>query len=128
MSAVYVAIEDENGIILIQRVSPGDNGAKHAEDYPDYIYFEVPPRPLLEDVKAALRKNDDKVVNMVALALIALGSKSEWTMEDNFAVTESVAMLAKRCGLPDAANQSDEELAYWRALADDLGIDHDGEY
>lgn len=129
---LYLAQEDENGILLVERFGTNDglsvdDAAEYANDYPDCIYFEVPPRPTVEDVKTALRENIEKVISEVASSLIMLGSNFEWSLEHNFAVTEGIAMLADRVGLPGAGDQSDDDLVFWRSLADRLGIDHDGE-
>lgn len=130
MSArVYYAIVDDRGILCVDRIEDADtiDMGQQAENYPTSIYFEVEDLPTVEDVKTALRENIEKVISEVATSLIALGASREWTMEHNFTTTEGIAGLADRCGLPTAGNQSDDDLAYWRSLADRLGIYHDGE-
>lgn len=79
--------------------------------------------PTIEDVKAALRENVEKVLDEVATSLAALGSQREWSMEDNFQTTEGIAMLADRCGLPSAGDQSGEDLSFWVTVARSIGLE-----
>lgn len=78
----------------------------------------------LAAVREVLRDHIEDLVSEVALDLVALGSKAEWSMEDNFATTEGIARLADVVGLPSAGDQSDSDLAFWREIADAIGFDY----
>ncbi|NUS02019.1 MAG: hypothetical protein HOV97_05580 [Nonomuraea sp.] len=69
----------------------------------------------------ALTENADDVIEFVAERLAVLGSKSEWSMDDNFTTTEGLAGLARGAGLPAAGDQDDEGLAFYEAAAEHLG-------
>lgn len=75
-----------------------------------------------EHVENALRNASEHVISTVASLIVHLGSKIEWSMEDNFTTTETIAALAKEVGLPDAGDQDAEELEFWRKEARKRGI------
>ena len=83
--------------------------------------------PTLASVKEVLREHMEDVLSEVAQTLVALGSKTEWSMEDNFLTTEGIARLADTVGLPKAGDQDAEALGFWRTIADQLGFDYDDE-
>lgn len=66
-------------------------------------------------VLAALDNHKHIVFAEIAERLITLGREEEWTMDDNFETTETVAGLARMCGLPRAGDQDDAALEFWRA-------------
>lgn len=76
----------------------------------------------IDIVKEALAQNADHVFDSVAALIVNLGAKPEWSMGDNFATTEGLAGLASEVGLPEAGDQSDEALLFWRAIADEEDI------
>lgn len=78
-------------------------------------------------VKAALVEHADAVLDHVADSMILLGSQLEWSMEDNFNVTEGIAGLATDVGLPCVGDQDEEALNFWSVLAADRGYRYDGE-
>lgn len=73
-------------------------------------------KPTREAVLKVLEEHSGKVLGLVATLMANLGSKQEWSMEDNFYTTESIAELADRVGLPSAGNQSDEDIAFWQKV------------
>lgn len=52
-----------------------------------------------------------------------LGSKLEWSVEDNLDITEQVVHVAETIGLPGAGDQSATALEFYRAAAAHLGFD-----
>lgn len=73
----------------------------------------------------ALRANPEPALEFLAERFVALGAKSEWSMDDNFNTTEGIADLASDYDLPRVGGQSDEDLAYWGHAAAALGYDYD---
>jgi hypothetical protein len=74
-----------------------------------------------EAVLTTLRDNAEDVLRHVAHGIIYLGSKVEWSMDDNFATTEGIAGLSDRFGIPAAHDQNDSELNFYRSAATHLG-------
>lgn len=79
----------------------------------------------LAAIRAGLTAHSDALVDALAAALAYLGSKPEWSTDDNFETTEWVASLAARCGLPSAGDQTPAALAFYRAAAREAGYDVD---
>ena len=72
-------------------------------------------------ILAALADNPGPLVEWAAERLVALGSKSEWDLDDNFGTTESLAYLAEGYGLPGVGDQSDTDLRFYGEAAQSLG-------
>lgn len=76
----------------------------------------------------ALTEDPGPLIAWAADELIALGAKTEWSLEDNFACTESlVAVGAREYGLPSAGDQDDEALRFYGEAAIALGYETDYE-
>lgn len=79
-----------------------------------------------EVVLAALREKPDPLLRFAAHTIVALGAKSEWDMEDNYAAAEGIAELAaKHYGLPPAGDQDEAALRFYGLAAQHLGYDAD---
>lgn len=76
----------------------------------------------METVKEALVKHSDEVAEALVPVLAMLGAHAEWSMEHNFTATETVAKLSRTIGLPDAFDQEDGELSFWREVADEANV------
>jgi hypothetical protein len=76
-------------------------------------------------VRVALEEHLDEVIETLMPLMAHLGSNEEWSMEDNFSTTESIAALAGVIGLPNAGDQSPQEIAFWREVADEVGVDYE---
>lgn len=74
-----------------------------------------------EAVLGALRADSERVLEWAAEMICYLGSKDEWSMDDNFACTESLAALTGPTDLPDAYNQDAEALVFYGLAAQHLG-------
>ena len=74
-------------------------------------------------IRAALASHSDQVLDLVATQLAYLGSKLEWSVDDNLDNTEQVVRLAETIGLPGAGDQSTAGLEFYRAAAVHLGFD-----
>lgn len=68
-------------------------------------------------IAQALRAHSDEVFGFVASYLAMLGSKTEWSMDDNFDTTEGLVELGQRCGLPSGGDQSDDALLFYGTAA-----------
>lgn len=79
----------------------------------------------LDIIKAALRANIDNVIDHLADDIAILGSKEEWSLEDNFCTTEGIAGMAGAYGLPSANSQPADALKFYRAAALELGFGPD---
>lgn len=78
-----------------------------------------------DQVREALEEHSDQVFETLIPLMAHLGSNEEWSMEDNFSTTESIAALAGVIGLPNAGDQSPQEVAFWREVADEVGVDYE---
>lgn len=76
-------------------------------------------------IVAAFAANPEPLIEWAADALIPLGAKSEWDMEDNYLTTEGLAGLASDYGLPAAGDQDDEALRFYGLAALAIGYDAD---
>lgn len=127
---IYCAETDANGVLTVQRFNEGcDNSVDErwcAERYPEVIYFEVTPGTM-DAVLKAMRPHADAVLGTVAMLLANLGSKSEWSMDDNFYTTESIAELADVIGLPSVGNQKRDDLIFWNTVNGSDFYDEDTE-
>jgi hypothetical protein len=74
-------------------------------------------------IQTALATHSDQVVGLVASLLAHLGSKPEWSIDDNLDVADDVARLASRVGLPRAGDQTENGLSFYRAAATHLGFE-----
>lgn len=77
--------------------------------------------PALDAVRAALAAHSEAVIDTVARILVPLGATKEWTMEDNFHATETIAELAAKVGLPPATVQDPEPHRWWAVVAHETG-------
>ncbi len=73
-------------------------------------------------IREALVGNSDQVFDLLAARLAYLGSKVEWSMDDNLDTTEALARLAESVGLPPAGDQDASALEFYRAAAAALGL------
>ena len=84
------------------------------------------PEATLETVIAALEaKGARELAEWIAPLIVKLGAKHEWSMDDNFETTETVASFAGSIDLPEAGDQSEDALRFWVAIAEAEGWDHD---
>ena len=74
-------------------------------------------------IRSALIAHSDWVLDLLVTQLAYLGSRPEWSADDNFDITEDIARLAERIGLPGAGDQTAPALTFYRAAATHLGID-----
>lgn len=58
-------------------------------------------------------------------AAALLGANSEWS--DPGAYLEELDMAAGRAGVHGLGDPDDDDLRLWRAVADELGVEHDGD-
>lgn len=78
-----------------------------------------------EAIRATLATHSEQVLDLLAAQLAYLGSRLEWSADDNFDITEDIARLAERIGLPGAGDQTASALRFYRAAAAHLGFDLD---
>lgn len=83
--------------------------------------------PNHQKVIDALTADPSRLIEWAATEFVALGAKSEWSMEDNFACTEGLADLSVSYGLPTSGNQDDEALEFYGRAARHLGFVSDWE-
>lgn len=57
------------------------------------------------------------------MLLAHLGSKTEWSLDDNLDATEDIVRLSARIGLPNAGDQTEDGLKFYRAAAAHLGLE-----
>ena len=63
------------------------------------------------------------LIKWAAGEIVALGAKTEWSMEDNFMCTEGLADLPRRSyDLPGASDQDEEGLRFYGEAARALGL------
>lgn len=74
-------------------------------------------------IRTALAESSDQVFDLLAAQLARLGSKLEWSMDDNLDITEELARLAERVGLPAAGDQGASALVFYRAAVAHVGRD-----
>lgn len=84
--------------------------------------------PNHQKVIDALTADPTALINWAATEIVALGAKSEWSMEDNFVCTETlVGAVAAHYDLPSGGDQSDEALEFYGRAAHRLGLSSDWE-
>jgi hypothetical protein len=82
--------------------------------------------PNHQKVIDTLSANPQPLIEWAAVAIIALGAKSQWSMDDNYATTEGLAALAGvKYGLPAAGAQDDDDLRFYGEPALELGLEAD---
>lgn len=74
-------------------------------------------------IRAALVGQSDQVFDLLAGLLAHLGSKVEWSMDDNLDTTEGLVRLAEKVGLPPAGDQDASALGFYRAAVASLRLD-----
>lgn len=75
--------------------------------------------PNLDRIVEAINDHPFKVAHTLAALLIHLGSKEEWSNDDNWYTTETIAGLAQRIGLPRASDQGEDALRFYREAGDE---------
>lgn len=73
-------------------------------------------------IRAALAGHADQVFDLLAARLACLGSKLEWSMDDNLDTTEELIRLAEVIGLYSAGDQEQTGVEFYRAAASHLGF------
>ena len=83
--------------------------------------------PMKDQIIDALKAHSEAVFEAIAVNMAALNGKSEWSMEDNFLTTESIAALAIEVGLPAPVNGFEEtaEDHFWIKTAQEYSFSHD---
>jgi hypothetical protein len=74
-------------------------------------------------IRAALVGHSDEVFDLLAMQLAYLGSKEEWSVDDNLDTTEKLVRLAEEIGLHPAGDQDASALEFYRAASDRLGME-----
>ena len=73
-------------------------------------------------IRAALVDHSDQVFDVLARQLAYLGSKAEWSVDDNLDTTENLVRLAEEIGLHPAGDQDASAVEFYRAASDYLGM------
>lgn len=73
-------------------------------------------------IRAALVGHSDQVLDFVAARLACLGSKVEWSMDDNLDTAEGLVRLAEMIGLHSAGDRDASGVEFYRAAAAHLGL------
>lgn len=73
-------------------------------------------------IRAALVGHSDQVFDFLATRLAYLGSKVEWSMDDNLDTTDDLGRLAETIGLHPAGDQNASGVEFYRAAAVHLGF------
>lgn len=68
-------------------------------------------------IRAALVGHSDQVFDLLARQLAYLGSKAEWSMDDNLDTTEQLVRLAEQVGLHPAGDQDASAVEFYRAAS-----------
>ena len=80
--------------------------------------------PNHQRIISALTSDPTPLIQWAARAIVALGAKSEWSMDDNLTTTEGLAELAAReYGLP--SGQGAGPLAFYGRAAEELGFENE---
>lgn len=85
------------------------------------------PDATVETVRHALAAHAGELAAFLAPLVVNLGAREEWSLDDNFAVSEGLADLVGTLGLPPVGGNDPDALAFYRAAADAAGIEHDGD-
>lgn len=89
--------------------------------------IEQAVEPTFAGVVEAVKANIDTLAPALVRLMANLGSQSEWSMEDNFHTTETLAALAGQITGYAAGDQSREDLVFWAKVGGydlaDLGLD-----
>ncbi len=72
-------------------------------------------------IRAALAGHQDVVFDLLATLLAYLGSKAEWSVDDNLDTTEKLVRLAEEIGLHPAGDQDASAVEFYRAASEYLG-------
>lgn len=68
-------------------------------------------------IRAALAGHQDVVFDLLASQLAYLGSKAEWSVDDNLDTTEKLVRLAEQIGLHPAGDQDASAVEFYRAAS-----------
>ena len=74
-------------------------------------------------IRAALVGRSDLVFELLASQLAYLGSKAEWSIDDNLDTTEELVRLAEVVGLQSAGDQDASGMEFYQAAAAHLGFE-----
>lgn len=72
-------------------------------------------------IRAALVGRSDLVFELLASQLAYLGSKAEWSIDDNLDTTEKLVRIAEEIGLHPAGDQDTAAVEFYRAAAAYMG-------
>lgn len=84
-----------------------------------------PAQAAYEHIVDTLRADPEPLILWAAENIAYLGSKAEWSMDDNFCTTEGLAALPEKYGLLAAHDQDVTELTFYGLAAKHLGYDVD---
>lgn len=73
-------------------------------------------------IRAALVGHSDLVFDLLASQLAYLGSKTEWSVDDNLDTTEKLVRLAEEIGLHPAGDQDAAAVEFYRSASVYLGL------
>ncbi len=76
-------------------------------------------------IRAALAGHSDEVFDLLASQLAYLGSKAEWSVDDNLDTTEKLVRLAEEIGLHPAGDQDASAVEFYRAASMYVGLGAD---
>ncbi len=76
-------------------------------------------------IRAAPASHSDQVFDLLASQLAYLGSKAEWSVDDNLEETEKLVRLAEEIGLRPAGDPDVSAMEFYRAASvyPDLVVD-----
>ena len=74
-------------------------------------------------IRSALAGHADQVFDLLAARLAYLGSKVEWSIDDNLDTTEELVRLAEVVGLQSAGDQDASGMEFYQAAAAHLGFE-----
>lgn len=119
------------GAVLVE-LTVDDSGYRYRNGEADWAVPIDAGKENLDRIRAAFTADPRWLIEWAAQQVVALGAKSEWDNEDNYATTESLADLPKLYyGLPSAVDQDDDALRFYGLAAQHLGypadIDNDTE-
>lgn len=76
-------------------------------------------------IRSALAGHSDQVFDLLASQLAYLGSRAEWSIDDNLETTEELVRLAEQIGLHPAGDQDASAVEFYRAASVYLRMDSD---
>lgn len=82
--------------------------------------------PNTDDLRARLLADPGALADAFIRGATAAGAQSEWDSETIELVLDPLQAYLVRLSLPRVGTVDGTETAYWRHIADELGIGHDG--